>query len=92
MYKETLCYGLWVQQINLIAAYWRFIIIKGGFFSESAIRFLDLQISKKKIFQKTILNLKFKIPAQNSIMLWVGILNFKFKIAFWNIFFRDLEI
>ena len=28
--------------------------IKGGFFSESAIRFLDLQISKKKLFQKTI--------------------------------------
>ena len=42
-----------------------YIISKGVFFSESAIRFLDLQILKKKIFQKTILNLKFKIPAQN---------------------------
>ena len=31
---------------------------KGGFFSESAMNFLDLQISKK-IFQKTILSLKF---------------------------------
>ena len=29
-------------------------------FSESAIRFLDLQI-KKKIFQKTILSLKFEL-------------------------------
>ena len=32
---------------------------KGGFFSESPIHFLDLQISKKKLFQKTILSLKF---------------------------------
>ena len=47
---------------------------------------------EKKIFQKTNLNLKFKIPAQNSIMLWAGILNFKFKIVFWNIFFQNLEI
>ena len=48
---------------------------------------------EKKIFQKTILNLKFKIPAQNSIMLWAGILNFKFKIVFWNVsFFQNLEI
>ena len=51
---------------------------KGGFFSESSIHFLDLQISKKKIFQKTILNLKFKFPANNSI---------KLRIVFWNIFF-----
>ena len=42
--------------------------------------------SQKKIFQKNILNLKFKIPAHNSIMLWAGILNFKFRIVFWNIF------
>ena len=62
-------------------------IFKGGFFSESAILFLDLQISKKKVFQKTILNLKFKIPAHNIILFWAGILNFKFKIVFWNIFF-----
>ena len=32
---------------------------KGDFFSESSIHFLDLQISKKKLFQKTILSLKF---------------------------------
>ena len=30
---------------------------KGGFFSESAIHFSDLQISKKKYSKKTILNL-----------------------------------
>ena len=62
---------------------------KDGFFSEIAIRFLNLT---KKIFQKTILTLKFKIPAHNSSMLWVGILNFKFRIVFWNIFFGDWEI
>ena len=38
---------------------------KGGFFSESAMRFLDLQISEK-IFPKAILSLKFKFPAKNS--------------------------
>ena len=31
--------------------------------------------------------MNFKIPAQNRVMVWAGILNFKFKIAFWNIFF-----
>ena len=41
-------------------------VAKGGFFSESAIRFSNLQISKKKKFQKAILSLKFKFPANNS--------------------------
>ena len=45
---------------------------------------------QKKIFQKTILNLKFKIPAHNIILFWAGILNFKFKIVFWNIFFFEI--
>ena len=36
--------------------------------------------------------MKFKIPAHNIILFWAGILNFKFKIVFWNIFFQDLEI
>ena len=63
---------------------------KGGLFSESAIHFSNLPISKEKIFQKTILNLKFKIPAHSIILLWAGILNFKFRIVFWNIF--SLEI
>ena len=47
---------------------------KGGFFSESAMRFLDLQ---KKLFQKTILSLKlqytviggkFKFQVQDSFL------------------------
>ena len=42
---------------------------------------------KKKIFQKTILSLKFKFPANNSKVLLAGNLNFKLRIAFWNIFF-----
>ena len=58
-----------------------------NFFSESVIRFPNIQISKKKIFQKTILDMKFKIPAYNSIVLWAGILNFKCRIVFWNLFF-----
>ena len=52
-------------------------LTKGGFFSESAIRFLDLQILKKKYSKKTILSLKFKIQAQDSFLEY---------------FFWDLEI
>ena len=33
-----------------------------------------------------------EIPAHNSSMLWAGILNFKCRIFFWNLFFGDLEI
>ena len=51
--------------------------LKGGFFSESLIHFLDLQISKK-IFQKTIQSLKFKFQAQDN--------------CFGIFFFGDLEI
>ena len=39
---------------------------KGGFFSESSIHFLNLQ---EKLFQKTILSLKFKFPANYSILI-----------------------
>ena len=39
---------------------------KGGFFSESEIRFSNLQ---NKLLQITILNLKFEIPAHNSKQL-----------------------
>jgi hypothetical protein len=39
---------------------------KGGFFSESAICFSNL---KKKIFQKTILDLKFKFHDNNTLLL-----------------------
>ena len=45
--------------------------------------FSDLQI-----FQKTILSLKFEFPANNSKVLLAGNLNFKLRIAFWNIFFE----
>ena len=56
---------------------------------ESAICFSNLQISKKK-FQKTILNLKFKFPAYNTLLLLAGNLNFKFRIVFWNISFLEI--
>ena len=63
---------------------------KGGFFSESAIRFFKSPKLKKK-FQKTILSLKFKFPANNTLLLLTGNLNFKFRIVFWNIFFWRFE-
>ena len=65
--------------------------LKVAFFQK--VRFV-FQISKssKKIFQKTILNLKFKFPANNTLLLLAGNLNFKLRIVFWNIFFEDLEI
>ena len=52
------------------------------------------QISKspQKYSKKTILNLKFKIPAHNSSMFWAGILNFKFRIVFGIFSFGDSEI
>ena len=42
--------------------------VKGGFFSESAKCFSNLQISKKEIFQITILNWKFEFQAQGSFL------------------------
>ena len=42
---------------------------KGAFFLESEIRFSNIPISPKKLFQKTILSLKFEIPAHNSKQL-----------------------
>ena len=62
---------------------------KGGFFSESAMCFYNLQISQK-IFQKTILNLKFEFPANNSILQLAGNLNLKLRIVLWNIFILDI--
>ena len=39
-----------------------------------------------------IVNLKFKILANNIILLWAGILNVKFRIVFWKFFFGDWKI
>ena len=46
---------------------------KGCFFSESAMKFFsDPQIpKKKKMFQKTILSLKFKFQAKNSFLEYI---------------------
>ena len=35
------------------------------------------------------MNLKFKIPAHNIILIWAGILNLKLRTVFWNIFFWE---
>ena len=51
---------------------------------------MNLQ-SPKKIFQKkTILDLKFKIPAYDSIMLWAEILKFQVQDSFLIIFFLEI--
>ena len=63
------------------------MITKGVFFSESAMCFFKPPNLQKNIFQKTILNLNFEFPANNTLHLFAGNLNFKFRIVFWNIFF-----
>ena len=60
--------------------------IKGGFFSESVIRFFkspNLQKKYSKILSWTW-NLNF--PSKNTLLLLAGNLNFKFRIVFWNFF------
>ena len=59
---------------------------KGGFFSESAIRFLTLQISPQNIFQKTILNLKFKI-APITVVCYGGE---HYRMALHKLFYYEL--
>ena len=54
-------------------------LAKGGFFSESANGFFKSPNLKKEIFQKTILNLKFKIPTHNKQYYVIGG-NFKFLV------------
>ena len=66
---------------------------KGGFFSESAMKFFQISKSQKKIFQKAILSLKFKFPTNNSKVLLAGNLDFKLRIVFLEyFFFWDLEM
>ena len=69
----------------MFSFFWGWGQIKGDFFSESVIRFSNLPISKK-IFQKTILSLKFKFPAYNALLLLAGNSNLKFRVVFRNIF------
>jgi hypothetical protein len=65
--------------------------LKGSFFRKVRCVFKSPNL-QKKIFQKAILNLKFKFPANNNKVLLAGNLNFKLRIVFWNIFFGDLEM
>ena len=55
--------------------------VKGVFFQKVQCIFKSLNL-QKKIFQKTILNMKFKILANNSKALMAGNLNFKLRIVF----------
>ena len=64
--------------------------VEGVFFRRSYSFFKSPNLPK--ILQKTILNLKFKIPAHNSSLFWAGILNFKFRIVFGIFSFGDSEI
>ena len=70
--------------MNIIDNYYSLVWLKVAFLRKWNSFF------KSPNLQKTILNLKFKIPAHNIILLWVGILNFKFRIVFWNISFWRL--
>ena len=68
-----------------------FVFLKVAFFRkfDSFFKSPNLQ---EKIFQKTTLNLKFKLPDKNTLLLLVGNLDFKLRIVFWNILFGVLEI
>ena len=46
----------------------KFLSSKVAFFSESAIRFSNLQMYKKKYLKKTILSLKFEFQVQDSFL------------------------
>ena len=61
--------------------------LKGGFFSESAIRFSNLPLSKKNS-PRNYPELKSKIPAHNTHITVMG-RNFKFQVqdSFFGIFF-----
>ena len=63
--------------------------LKVAFFQK--VRFVfQTSKSSKKIFQKTILNLKFKFHANSSILKLAGNLNFKSRIVFRNNFFFEI--
>ena len=66
-------------------------MIKVAFFQKVWFVFQISKSPKKKYSKTTILNLKFKFPAQNTLLLLAGNLNFKLRIVFWNIFFGDLK-
>ena len=64
--------------------------LKVAFFQKVRCVF-QISKSQKKIFQKTILSLKFKFPANYSILLLTGNLNFKLRIVFGIFFFEILR-
>ena len=68
-----------------------FSSLKVFFFRKCDSFFRSPNLKKKKIFQKTILSLKFKFPAHNTLLLWAGNLNFKLRILFLEYFFGDLK-
>ena len=62
-------------------------MLKGAFFRKYDCLFRSPNL-KNEIFQKTVLNLKFIFPINNSKVLLAGNLNFKFRIVFWIFFLR----
>jgi hypothetical protein len=61
-------------------------LLKVAFFRECNLFFRSPNL-KKKVFQKTILSLKFKFSANNSKALMAGNLNIKLRIVFSEYFF-----
>ena len=66
--------------------------IKGQSLRENHITYIRTVIPQLKVasFRKCDSFFKSQIHAHNSIVLWGGILNFKLRIVFWNMFFWRL--
>ena len=57
--------------------------LKVAFFRKCDVFFKSPNLEKKKYSKKLhILNLKFKFPANNTLLFWAENLNFKFRIVF----------
>ena len=73
-------------RVDLESAAYCGVSIKVPFFQKVQFVF-QISKSQDKIFQKTILSLKFKFPANNPLLSMTGNLKFKLRIVFLNIFF-----
>ena len=87
--KGSRIYGIYRGKVILCKFCGQLSLIKVAFFQK--VRFvIHISKSPKKIFQKSILDLKFKFPTNFSILLLAGNLNFKFRVVFWNIFILEI--
>ena len=91
--KRVICWSEMRKKLyaNKVISIWLRLLTpkhsKGGFFSESGIR----QISKK-IFQKTILSLKFKFQVQDSFLEYIFLEIWKTHCTFWKKATSSIEL